>query len=54
MISRNLKRVFYGLVINALTLMKKIMVYGKPHKWKDLNKTQEFVIVDRPNVRKFK
>ncbi len=32
MLSHYKKRDFYDLVINALTLMKKIMVYGKPHK----------------------
>ncbi len=54
MISHYKNRVFYDLAINVLIFKKKLWIYGKSYKWRDLNKTQEFVIVDRPNVRKIK
>ena len=28
--------------------------YGKPFKWRGLNKTQEFVIVNKPDLRRLK
>ena len=54
MISHCKNRVFYDLAINELIFRKKLWIYGKPYKWRDLNKTQEFVIVNRPDLRKLK